>query len=73
MIEVSNYIKDGGGGGDEWPWKVMVDSLLASDKWVTINKKGWIMYTFEKPIAIRGYGLISGGDFDERDPKKWQF
>mmetsp|Transcript_11167 Transcript_11167/g.18766 ORF Transcript_11167/g.18766 Transcript_11167/m.18766 type:complete len:173 (+) Transcript_11167:297-815(+) len=24
MLEVSDYMKDGGGQGEEWPWKVMI-------------------------------------------------
>ena len=26
LIEVSDYFKDGGGGGDEWPYKVLNNS-----------------------------------------------
>jgi hypothetical protein len=72
-IEVSDYLKDGGTGGDEWPWKVMKASLNPSDKWICTAKSGWIIYTFEKPIVIRGYGIISGNDFPSRDPVNWLF
>jgi len=66
-------MKDGGSGYDEWPWKVMSESKNPSDKWIAQSSAGWIVYTFEKPIVIRGYGLITAGDFDERDPKNWTF
>lgn len=36
LIEVSDYLKNGGGGGDEWPWKVMEASKNSSDKWITL-------------------------------------
>lgn len=73
MIEVSDYLKDGGDGGKEWPWLVMEDSRSPGDKWVCPSKKGWIVFTFEKPISIRGYGIVTGNDAPDRDPKSWTF
>jgi len=64
-------MKDGGGGGDEWPWKVMENTNSESDKWITPSNIGWIVYSFAKPIVIRGYGIKTAGDFPERDPKDW--
>jgi len=73
MLEVSDYLKDGGYGGDEWPWKVMIDSTLKSDKWISQHNTGWIMYLFDKPVVIQAYGLESGNDCPDRDPKDWTF
>lgn len=49
IVEVSEYLKGGGGAGDEWPWKVMVDTDKCFDKWITERKIGWIIFTFDKP------------------------
>lgn len=50
------------------------------DKWMCQYNKGWIIYTFAKPIIIRGYGLVSAsdpsiteGDEYKRDPYSWSF
>ena len=72
-IEVSNYLKDGGDGGAEWPFRCMEDSRSPGDKWVCPSSRGWIVYHFDKPISIRGYGLVTGNDAPGRDPKDWTF
>lgn len=51
----------------------MKKSLHPTDKWICTANSGWIIYTFEKPIVIRGYGIISGNDYPDRDPKNWIF
>lgn len=68
MLEVSDYLKDGGVQRTEWPWKVMMDSEAPSDKWICKQETGWISYQFDKPILIRGYGLKSANDEPGRDP-----
>ena len=78
LIEVSDYMKNGGNSDthDEWPWKVMKDSAQPTDKWITESNKGWILYQFDKAISIRGYGLKSASDsqmYPERDPMNWEF
>ena len=72
-VQVSDYLKNGGGSGDEWPWKVLKLSNLSSDKWIVESKTAWLLYRFNKPITIRGYGIISASDAEERDPKSWKF
>ena len=85
VVEVSEYLKDGGEGGPdardkgkEWPWKVMIQTDYAYDKWITRRKSGWLIYTFDKPILIRGYGLVSANPLDpnldegDRDPRSWK-
>ena len=73
MIEVSDYLKDGGDGGEEWPFRCMEDSRSPGDKWVCPSSKGWLVYHFDKPISIRGYGIVTANDFPDRDPKCWTF
>ena len=78
LIEVSDYMKNGGNSDahDEWPWKVMKESQQPTDKWITESNKGWIMYTFAKPITLRAYGLKSASDskqYWQRDPNQWNF
>lgn len=72
LIEVSDYLKDGG-DGEEWPWLVMEDSRSPGDKWICTGTKGWVVFHFQKPISIRGYGIVTGNDYPGRDPKNWTF
>ena len=73
VVEVSEYLKTGGEskkedgnifGADEWPWKVMISTESCFDKWITTRKNGWLIYTFDKPLLIRGYGLVSANRLD---------
>ena len=47
---------------------------------MTKQKRGWIVFSFEKPIIIRGYGLCSATTADvskeecqKDDPSEWTF
>jgi hypothetical protein len=70
MVEVSEYMKDGGSNQTEWPWKVLIDRDMDEDKWISRLNKGWICYQFNKPIPLRAYGLKSANDVPGRDPKE---
>jgi hypothetical protein len=73
FLTVSDYLKDGGGSGLEWPWKVMLNSNNEGDKFITPHSTGWICYDFEtKAVLIRGYGIKSGNDEPSRDPVDWK-
>lgn len=41
-------------------------------KWLTFNAKGWLEYTFKKKDKVVTYGLTSGNDHPERDPREWR-
>jgi hypothetical protein len=51
----------------------MLESLNDSDKWITMSNKGWVVFIFDKPIIIRGYGVISANDMPKRDPGIFEF
>ena len=90
VVEVSQYLKTGGEGvkkedgsefgGQEWPWKAMIQTDSCFDKWITNQKTGWLIFNFDKPLLIRGYGLVSANrkdqvneDENDRDPRSWKF
>ena len=58
----------------------MIETDSCFDKWITPRKIGWLIFTFDKPILIRGYGLVSANRLDQvtddesdRDPRSWKF
>ena len=73
MVEVSDYMKNGGGNAEEWPWKLALPGKESMDKWIVECNAAWVVFRFERPILIRGYGLVSAGDVPSRDPKHWNF
>lgn len=49
MLEVSEYQKNGGPEGKEWPWQIMdkskVEKPAHNSKWCMVgNDKGWVSY-----------------------------
>ena len=72
-VTVDNYLKNGGGTKQEWPWKLLYDNQGAGDKWASYSMNGWIVFKFKKPILIRGFGLKSANDCPDRDPKHIKF
>ena len=73
-VSVHDSSNNGGGTREEWPWKLLIDAEGASDKWfIRGGAPAWINYRFKQPILIRGYGVKSANDFDDRDPKSFEF
>jgi hypothetical protein len=41
-------------------------------KWVTYHDSTWIQYVYPTaPASVTSYGLVSGNDAPDRDPKEW--
>lgn len=72
-VSAHHFDKNGGGTGQEWPWKCLYNNQGPGDKWITdAGGRGWLKYKFKKPLMIRGYGLKSANDCPNRDPKHFE-
>ncbi|WP_328606902.1 ThuA domain-containing protein [Amycolatopsis sp. NBC_00345] len=40
-------------------------------KWLAFAKTGWVAYKLAAPTAVASYDLVSGNDYEGRDPKNW--
>ena len=76
QVSVHHELPHGGGTGNEFKEKLLVEN----SKWYTTVKDnsalgvyGWIKYKFSKPIEVRGFGLVSANDCNNRDPRDFKF
>ena len=75
-----NDITDGNGvilaQYDDSPAGEEIDKLVDNDvntKYLTFHDKAWVEYQHTEPVVVIGYGITSGNDAPERDPRSWQF
>jgi hypothetical protein len=69
--ELVNIVGDGWGTSQRTP---APDKLFdgRSTKWMAISQTAWAQYEFiVEPASIQSYGLISGADNANRDPRSW--